>query len=100
MRQTPHRIPPLRQLIDTDLPAGELQRLRRVDALLHAARPRLRLVSARDEQTHELRLTYGELSLVYRALQAARTLGALPEENELLDDTIQLVDQALNGALR
>jgi hypothetical protein len=90
MRQTPHRIPSLRQLIDTDLPAGELQRLRRVDALLRAAAAR----------THELRLTYGELSLVYRALQAARTLGALPEENELLDDTIQLVDQALNGALR
>jgi hypothetical protein len=90
MRQTPHRIPPLRQLIDTDLPAGELRRLRRVDALLRVA----------DAQTHELRLTYGELSLVYRALQAARTLGALPEENELLDDTIQVVDQALNGALR
>ena len=89
MRQTPHRIPPLRQLIDTDLPAGELQRLRRVDALLRVA----------DAQTHELRLTYGELSLVYRALQAARTLGAQPEENEFLDDTIQLVDQALNGAL-
>jgi hypothetical protein len=29
-----------------------------------------------------------------------KTLGALPSEEELLEDTIQLFDQALNGAIR
>jgi hypothetical protein len=29
-----------------------------------------------------------------------KTLGALPSEDELLHDTIQLVDQALNDAIR
>jgi hypothetical protein len=29
-----------------------------------------------------------------------KTLGALPPEEELLEDTIQLVDEALNGAIR
>jgi hypothetical protein len=51
-----------------------------------------------DEQTHELRLSFAELALIYRSLQAAKTLGALPPQDELLDDTIQLVDQALNRA--
>jgi hypothetical protein len=96
MTQTPHRTPPLRELIDTALPPDELERLVRVDALLRANRPRLHLVRARPE-THELRLSFRELSLIYRSLQAAKTLGALPED-ELLDNTIQLVDQALTGA--
>jgi hypothetical protein len=29
-----------------------------------------------------------------------KTLGSLPSEDALLDDTIQLVDQALNAAVR
>ena len=46
----------------------------------------------------ELALTFDELALIYKPLQAVRTLDSLPsEEDELLDDTIQLVDQALNG---
>ena len=98
MEQSSHPIPPVRELIDTDLPAEELERLERVDALLRAARPRLRLIPARGEQTHELKLTFRELSLIYRSLQAAKTLGAVPLEDELLDDTIQLVDQTLKGA--
>ena len=58
--------------------------------------PYLRLVT-REEQTHELRLTFRELTLIHRSLQAAKTLGALPEQ-ELLDDTIQLVEQTLKDA--
>ena len=42
----------------------------------------------------ELTLTFDELALIYKSLQAVKTLGALPSEDELLDDTIQLVDQA------
>ena len=178
MRQSPLRERRLRELIDSDLPAHELERLARVDALLRqssaeagrsrecertrasisaaldhelsesesirmrehvercapcrafqveaetvatalrsartgeeAARPCLRLVATpppaaestrhkTDKETHELKLTFAELVLIYKSLQAAKTLGVLPPQNELLDDTIQLVDQALQGALR
>jgi hypothetical protein len=48
----------------------------------------------------ELTLTFEELALIYKSLQAVKTLGALPSEDELLEDTIQLVDQALNDAIR
>jgi hypothetical protein len=48
----------------------------------------------------ELTLTFDELALIYKSLQAMKTLGTLPSERELLDDTIQLVDQALNDAIR
>jgi hypothetical protein len=48
---------------------------------------------------HELTLSFDELMLIYKSLQAAKTLGALPPEDELLDDTIQVVDQALDIAL-
>jgi predicted anti-sigma-YlaC factor YlaD len=81
-----------------------------VTALRTPARPSSRLVtpppetagSARQRtngQTHELKLTFGELALVYKSLQAAKTLGALPPDDDLLDDTIQLVDQALSDAV-
>jgi hypothetical protein len=48
----------------------------------------------------ELTLTFDELALIYKSLQAVKALGALPSEDELLEDTIQLVDQALNDAIR
>jgi hypothetical protein len=49
----------------------------------------------------ELKLTFDELALIYKSLQAVKTLGALPSEDELLlEDTIQLVNQALNDAIR
>jgi hypothetical protein len=74
-----------------------------------ADRPTLSLVttlatarSARqiaDPQTYELQLSFGELALIYKSLQAVRTLGALPPQDELLNDTLQLVDQALNRAV-
>lgn len=83
----------VRELIDTDLPPAELERLARVDRLLRSAvrtRPAMRLTLA---------LGFRELALIYRALQAVRTLGAPPLEDELLDDTIELVDRALQAAM-
>jgi hypothetical protein len=44
----------------------------------------------------EVRLTFDELALIYKSLEAAKTLGALPPQDELLEDTIQIVDQSLN----
>jgi len=75
-----------------------------------AAPPRLSLVTTPapatestwrrpEPETHELRLSFRELALIYKSLQAAKTLGALPPQDELLNDTIQLVEQALNRAL-
>lgn len=44
----------------------------------------------------EVRLTFDELALIYKSLEAIKTLGALPPQDELLEDTIQVVDQSLN----
>ena len=97
----------IRELIDTDLPPGELDRLARVDRLLRAAaraRPALSLVEppaavTPDRPKVELELGFRELALIYRSLQAVRTLGAPPLDDELLDDTIELVDRAMQGAI-
>jgi hypothetical protein len=65
-------------------------------------RPSLKLVTTpptSDEQTYELRLTYRELALIYKSLQATKILGALPPQNELLNDTIQIVDLAMTRAV-
>jgi hypothetical protein len=143
MRQSQPREHRLRQLIGTDIPADEVERLTRVDALLRlaadhdrvegqvfcfalrvatrarrpsyanhgeAVRSTSRPVATRsaatpaarrriDNETHDLKLTFGELALIHKSLQAAKTLGALPPQDELLNDTIQLVDQALNKAI-
>jgi hypothetical protein len=42
---------------------------------------------------------FGELALNYKSLQAVKTLGALPPQDELLNDTIQIVGEALNRAV-
>ena len=52
-----------------------------------------------DARTYELRLSLAELAIVYKSLQASKTLEALPWQDELLNDTIQLVDQALKRGL-
>jgi hypothetical protein len=44
----------------------------------------------------ELRLSFDELALIYKSLETVKTLGALPPQDELLEDTIQIVDQSLN----
>ena len=51
-----------------------------------------------EEETHELKLSFGELTLIYKSLQAVKALGPLPPQDELLNDTILLVDQALSRA--
>ena len=50
-------------------------------------------------RAHELELTFDQLALIYKSLQATKTLGALPPQDELLNDTIDLVDQALTRAV-
>ncbi len=54
----------------------------------------------RDVRRHELTPTFDELVLIYRSLQAVKTLGAMQPGDELLEDTIELVDQALHIAIR
>ena len=45
--------------------------------------------------THQqLIVTFDGLALIYKSLQAAKALGALSSEDELLEDTIQLVEAA------
>jgi hypothetical protein len=44
----------------------------------------------------EVQFTFDELALIYKSLQAVKTLEALTPQNELLQDTIQVVDQSLN----
>jgi hypothetical protein len=51
------------------------------------------------EETHALNLTFGELVLIYKALQAVQTLDALPRQDELLNDTMELVDRALTAVV-
>jgi hypothetical protein len=48
----------------------------------------------------EVRLTFDELALIYKSLEAVKTLGALPPQDELLEDTILVVDQSLNTFAR
>ncbi len=50
------------------------------------------------EETYELKLSFGELALIYKSLQATKTVGAPPPQDDLLEDTIQLVDLALKRA--
>jgi hypothetical protein len=54
---------------------------------------------SQDDRNTRLELTFGQLVLIYKSLQAVRTLAVLPLRDELLDDTMQLVDQALDRAL-
>jgi ubiquitin C-terminal hydrolase len=78
----------------------------RLRANVESTRPSLSLVTPQaepgwrkaEEQTYELELSFDALTLIYKSLQAAKALGALPPQDELLNDTIQLVDQALNRA--
>lgn len=48
----------------------------------------------------EVKLTFDQLALIYKALQAAKVLAAVHAEDELLDDTIAIVDQALETFVR
>jgi hypothetical protein len=59
---------------------------------------RIRQTWCTDEPPIELRLSFRELTLIHKSLQAVKTLGA-HEQDELLNDTMQLVDVALNEAV-
>ena len=83
-----------------------LQRNQYIDE--DVAPPRPRLVTStpsavstqrREPEDHELRVSFSELTLIYKSLQAVKALGALHPQDELLNDTIQLVDQALERAV-
>lgn len=47
----------------------------------------------------ELRLGFRELVLIHRSLEAVRTLGLAEREDDLLTDTLQLIDVALEEAI-
>jgi hypothetical protein len=75
-----------------------------------ASRPRLRLFTSppvrtesswamRDDETIELKLGFRELVLIHRSLQAIRTLDLVERQDDLLIDTLQLIDVALEGAV-
>jgi hypothetical protein len=69
----------------------------------HSVRTRLSIdvppTQSASATKQELTLSFDALALIYKSLQAVKALGALPSD-ELLEDTIQLVDQALNDAIR
>src|SRR5262249_35388879 len=48
--------------------------------------------NARGEERVAVRLTFSELALIHKALQAVKTLGSLPPQDELLTDTMQTID--------
>jgi hypothetical protein len=58
----------------------------------------LRAISGREEAI-VLELSFSQLVLVHKALQAVKTLGVLGPQDELLADTTHLVDLALKSAL-
>jgi hypothetical protein len=45
-----------------------------------------------------LKLSPAELTLIYESLKSAKTLRIVRPRDELLEDTMQLVDQALRNA--
>lgn len=53
-----------------------------------------------NDRNPRLELTFDQLALIHKSLQAVRALGVLPPRDELLDDTMQLVDQALDEAVQ
>jgi hypothetical protein len=65
-----------------------------------AARARERTPSSgRADRAIELRIGFHELVLIHKALEVVRTLEWLPRQDELLNDTLSLVDLALNDAV-
>jgi hypothetical protein len=65
-----------------------------------AVRPRLRVLSSPpvNEEPLAIELSFRQLALIRRSLEAVRTLGVYPPQDELLGDTIHLVDLALKKA--
>ena len=53
---------------------------------------------SRDEAKYELALSFDELTLIYKSLMAAKSLGVLSQDDEFVDDTIKLVERAINAS--
>jgi hypothetical protein len=51
-----------------------------------------------DEVKYELMLSFDELTLIYKSLLAAKSLGILSQDDELVDDTIQRVERAFKAS--
>jgi hypothetical protein len=51
-----------------------------------------------DESKHELTLSLDELTLIYKSLLAAKSLGVLSQDDAFVDDTLQLVERAFNAS--
>ena len=65
------------------------------------SRPRLRVLSPppRNDDAVEIQLSFRQLVLIRRSLEAVRTLDVYPPQDELLGDTTHLVDLALKKAV-
>ena len=50
-----------------------------------------------EDAKFELKLSFDELTLIYKSLMAAKSLGILSQEDEFVDDTIELVERAFNA---
>jgi hypothetical protein len=75
-----------------------------------ASRPSLRLVPtppagtesswvSSDEDPIGLKLGFRQLVLIHRSLEAMRTLGLIQPQDDLVTDTLQLIDVALDEAV-
>lgn len=58
-------------------------------------------VEAAQPREEQIELTFGfrELDLIQRSLEAIRTLGLVERQDDLLTDTLQLIDVALKEAV-
>jgi hypothetical protein len=52
----------------------------------------------RCEEQIELTFAFRELDFIHRSLEAIRTLGLVERQDELLTDTLHLIEVALNEA--
>jgi hypothetical protein len=50
-----------------------------------------------DEAKYELTLSFDELTLIYKSLLAAKSLGVLSQDHGFVDDTIQVVELAFSA---
>jgi hypothetical protein len=51
-----------------------------------------------DEAKYELTLSFDELTLIYKSLLAAKSLGVLSQDDAFVDDTLQLVERAFDAS--
>jgi hypothetical protein len=61
--------------------------------------PHVRRSGGRRRRGQQLVLTFDQLALIFKSLEAIKTLGVLPRQDELLGDTVQIVDQELRARL-